>query len=107
MHVTRRLAMVQLGLPFVKGSVTSEDAADSMESEAATLRAQVYKFIKALGEKGATDEEVQLATNMVGNTQRPRRRELQLKGRVVDSGRTRKTQSGRNAVVWVSHRFAK
>lgn len=34
------------------------------------------------------------------NTQRPRRRELELMGRIEDSGQTRLTRSRRAAVVW-------
>lgn len=50
---------------------------------------------------GATDEEMQFELDMAQNTQRPRRRELQQWGLVIDSGTTRATKSGRQAVVWV------
>jgi hypothetical protein len=49
---------------------------------------------------GGTDEELQDALGMNPNTQRPRRIELVERGLVRDSGRTRKTKSGRRATVW-------
>lgn len=50
---------------------------------------------------GSTDEEMQRELDMPGSTQRPRRRELQLAKLIEKSGTTRKTSSGRAAVVWV------
>ena len=57
-------------------------------------------LIAELAHSPATDEELCDRTGMGGNTQRPRRRELQLAGLVVDSGITRPTRSGKEAVVW-------
>jgi hypothetical protein len=56
--------------------------------------------MRVLAEGPQTDEEVMASTDMEGNTLRPRRRELQLSGYIVDSGERRKTQSGRTATVW-------
>ena len=81
-------------------SATSRDAAKSVASKAETLRAQVLAFIAQQGERGATDEEIQLALGMAGNTQRPRRCELVKAGRIKEQGR-RKTSAGRSAAVWV------
>lgn len=81
-------------------SATSRDAAKSVASKAETLRAQVLAHIANCGERGATDEEIQLALGMAGNTQRPRRCELAKAGRIKEQGR-RKTSTGRSAVVWV------
>lgn len=39
---------------------------------------------------------------MSGDTERPRRRELQAAGFIADSGRTRLTPAGRAAVVWTA-----
>ena len=88
--------------PFQAHSDTSCEAAAQMKPTAANLRAAVLRELAMRGEQGATDEEVQLALSMPGNTQRPRRRELELSAQVVDSGRKRKTLSGRDAVVWVT-----
>jgi hypothetical protein len=53
------------------------------------------------GTDGLTDEEMQAKTGMNPSTQRPRRCELVEMGKVRDSGSTRRTKSGRKAVVWV------
>jgi hypothetical protein len=80
---------------------TSFEAALSMEESAPTLRAKVLTAVRESGMWGFTDEELQEHLAMPPNTQRPRRRELELKGLVVNSGMRRRTRSGRNAVVWV------
>lgn len=88
--------------PFQAHSDTSREAAVAMKPTAENLRAEVLRFLTERGEHGATDEEVQLALDMAGNTQRPRRRELELMDQVVNSGKTRPTQTGRSAVVWAA-----
>lgn len=89
-------------LPAVAGSETSREAADSWTMEDTNaLRARVYAAIAARGAFGATDEELQVALGMNPSTQRPRRVELEDRGRVRDSGARRLTRSGRRAVVWV------
>jgi len=80
-------------------SDTSVAAAGAIEPTAATLRMAVLGVIAATG--GATDEEIQAALGLAGNTQRPRRVELCEAGRVVDSGVRRPTKSGRQAAVWI------
>ena len=92
--------MIQPTLPFVRHSATSRAAAESVVN-AGTLRALVLEHIAECGEHGATDEEIQFALSLGGNCERPRRRELQKGGRIKDSGRTRPTKSGRQAVVWI------
>ena len=88
--------------PFQKHSDTSREAADSMKPTAATLREAVFNYLFGRGGDGATDEEVQDDLNMPGNTERPRRRELQEAGKVRDSGMRRATKTGRQAVVWTT-----
>jgi transcription initiation factor IIE alpha subunit len=86
--------------PAVRGSKTSNDAADALGP--ATLNAMQHslvEFLQTRGAFGATDEEMQLALRMNPNTQRPRRRELEDAGLIVRDG-TRKTKSRRNADVW-------
>lgn len=88
--------------PAQRHSPTSVAAAEGIEPRAETLRRAVLEFLRQRGEQGATDEEIQDALAMPGNTARPRRRELQMAGLVVDSGNTRETRSGRQAVIWVA-----
>ena len=89
-------------LPAHNGRPTSRAAAESMRDSARTLRAKVLWHLVAVGPVGATDEEIQRALDMNANTERPRRIELVEAGRVISSGRTRKTNAGRTATVWVA-----
>lgn len=78
---------------------TSEAAARKVNPDA--LRSKVLEFIRAKGEEGATDCEIQAALGLSGDTQRPRRWELHKAGLIKDSGKTRPTKFGREATVWV------
>lgn len=98
------------GIPFVKGSETSADAADSMMKASGNLRWKVLQFIEKQGLYGATDEEIQEGLDMSPNTQRPRRRELESKGFVCKRYRfgdqmKRTTRSGRKAGVYISQKL--
>lgn len=81
---------------------TRAAAQTAIKPDAARLRGQVLAYIRSRGASGATDQEIQDALGMSGDTERPRRRELQTAGLIVDSGKTRSTPSGRAAVVWVA-----
>lgn len=89
------------GTPPHSNPTTSHDAAVQIKPEAATLRARVLDTIKAAGDSGATDDEIEQATGLVHQTASARRRELALGGKIVDSGQRRPTRSGRKAIVWV------
>ena len=85
--------------PAVRGSVTSAAAADSLTPT--TLNAMQRRVLEVLQATpdGLTDEEMQTRLGMNPSTQRPRRIELARRGMVVEAG-TRRTASGRMAVVW-------
>lgn len=83
--------------PYQAHSPTSRAAAEAL-TDSGTKRRLVLALIAA-GD-GLTDEECQVALTMNPSTQRPRRVELVEMGLVRDSGRTRPTHSGREAVVW-------
>ena len=83
---------------------TRRDAAERIKTDAKRLRARVLNYLIGCGAEGATDEEIQVALDLAGNTQRPRRRELVQAGLVRDSGRLRPTPSGRMATVWAAVR---
>lgn len=87
--------------PFQGHSVTSREAAKSIAKSSQTFKSMVHSFIKTSGDYGCTDEEIQTSLEMNPSTQRPRRVDLVRDGVVEDSGKQRKTRSGRNAVVWV------
>lgn len=90
------------GAPFVAGSETSEEAAALIGPKAETLRMQVLKFLIDQGDDGATDEEIQDATGMGSNTERPRRRELEEANLVLKTYRIRRNRSKRRAAVYVA-----
>lgn len=82
--------------PWQEHSATSRDAAFSVKAKAPSIRERVYQAICA---KPSTDEELCEALAMGGSTVRPRRVELHQAGRIKEAG-TRKTHSGRDAVIW-------
>lgn len=88
--------------PFTAHRPTSELAAFLIESKALNLRQKVYSYILRCGELGAIDHDVAAALNLQADTARPRRRELELRGHVIDSGKTRKSPKNRDAIVWVA-----
>ena len=98
--------MTQLTLddltPRVEGCDTSEAAAESMRPTASTLRARVLRIIRERGSLGATCDEVEWVSGLRHQTASARVYELRKRSRIVDSGRRRKTRSGRNAIVWVA-----
>lgn len=98
----KQLTFVMPAPPAQRGSPTSQAAAALIEPTAGTLRAQVLAFLRSECERGATDEEMQIALTMNPSTQRPRRIELEKTGLVLRTAQTRKTTSGRDAVVFIA-----
>lgn len=88
--------------PPSQPSPTSQAAAVAIEPKCVTLRRLYLDWLRAQKDQGGTDEEAQDALHLGGSTQRPRRVECVHGGLVRDSGRTRKTRSGRETVVWVA-----
>ena len=80
---------------------TSRAAAAAVRPITGESRLAVYHFIEDCGSWGATLEEIQQGTGMKDNTVRPRRKELEEMGAVVDSGKRRKNEGGRDVIVWV------
>jgi len=84
-------------LPYQPHSATSRAAAEQAEPSAETCRSLVLAYLRG---HPATDEQIQFALRMPGNTERPRRKELVAAGLVRDSRRKRETKSGALATVW-------
>ena len=82
------------------GTPTSKDAAADIRASTPKLRARVLAFVASQGAHGATAQEIEAGTGLPGNTVRPRLVELREHGAINDAGDTRKTLSGRKAVVW-------
>ena len=85
--------------PAQQHSSTSIAAADSLDEETLNRLQRRVLAVIAAASAGLTDEEIQLHTGMNPSTQRPRRIELERRGFITQAG-TRKTSSGRSAVVW-------
>lgn len=80
-------------------TATSIAAADSIRESVSQLQAKVLSELKRRGDYGATRDELSLALSMLGNTLRPRVKELLDKGLIVETNERRQTASGRMAVV--------
>lgn len=81
---------------------TSDAAARWVAPFTPNMRERVYAFILDRGQDGATDDEGEAALGIKPQSYTPRRGELVADGRVVDSGRRRKTTSGTPAAVWIA-----
>ena len=79
---------------------TSHAAYASMKPNLGATQRRILGHLVAMAETGGTDSEIQLALGLSGDSQRPRRKELQRAGLVEDSGQVRQTPAGRLAVVW-------
>jgi hypothetical protein len=86
--------------PYVRCSATSREAASAVAPKAETYRNRILAAIAA-HPAGLTDEDGQDITGINGNTYRPRRGELQERGRIAPCGK-RRGRSGLEAVVWVA-----
>ena len=90
--------------PPHNGTDTSRAAAHSVASEATAQRERVYAYIRSCGALGATDQEIESALNLGGNTVRPRRGELESARhgqRIRCTEMRRATAAGRLARVYV------
>ena len=68
------------GVPFVKGSETSADAADDVKPRQPTQQARVLETFRRYGATGLTDEDLEEILEMKHQTASARRRELEQKG---------------------------
>ena len=93
-----RRVRASTSLPYAPGSETSREAAEKAVGAAEAGRARVLSLLRQQG--AMTLQQIEDALGWSGNTVRPRRCELEAAGLVVNSGRTAKTKSGRNAVLW-------
>ena len=93
---------IKMTAPSQPHSETSVKAAELIEPSVGSLQAKILSGLREESYLGQTDEEIALAWELNPSTSRPRRIELVNAGLVVDSGRTRKTISGRAATVWIA-----
>lgn len=87
------------GPPKGGGATTSRAAYNAMPDPVRRKqRRRVWEALRLHGDM--TDEQIQIQLRMNGNTERPRRGELEEAGWVVDSGKRRTTRAGLFAIVW-------
>jgi hypothetical protein len=84
----------------------SVEAALSMVPHTSKLRLRIYEYVLSRGDEGATCDEVEHALGLQHQTASARIWELRGNGDhpklLIDSGRKRRTRSGRRATVWVA-----
>lgn len=97
--------MSRYGVPYVRGSATSEAAAQSQEWNSLSDEAKVYAFILSQAENGATDSEIEVSLGLLHQTASARRNSLMKKSLIRDSGKMRLTSSRRPAVVWIAAKY--
>jgi transcription initiation factor IIE alpha subunit len=86
---------------FNNGVWTSIEAAEHAEAFKENLKSRIYQYLHSMGEHGATDQEIEDATGIAGNSERPARRALEKERHIKRTKRWRKTRSGCKAIVWV------
>lgn len=90
--------------PYVPGSQTSREAAESFgPADLNSMQTQVLRYIESKRWVGATCDEIEAAIGMRHQTCSARIRDLTKRDLIKNSGRQRKTRSGRNAVVHVGY----
>ena len=92
-------------MKYQRHSATSKAAAVAIAAQAPNIRHRVYVFICATKQYGATDEEIINSLGLSANTGRARRVELWDASKIYESGRTRSTVAGRQAVIWVDKKY--
>jgi hypothetical protein len=83
-----------------KAQRTSVAAALSALPRSGTIRRKVYDYFVDRGLRGATDQEVEIALQISGNTLRPTRGSLVKDGYLIDTGTTRKNYNQQDCIVW-------
>ncbi len=85
---------------------TAHEAARKEPTRRSEQREKVYRVLKGVGAKGATDYEVGTDLHILRTSAGKRRKELQEAGLVLDSGRRGETDTGSTAIIWVLKEYA-
>lgn len=80
---------------------TSHAAAERALPRAATKRRIAYDLIRAAGEQGMTDDELEQRTGWAHQSASACRNSLMHDGWITDSGQRRPTRYGNDAICWV------
>lgn len=85
-----------------RGDPRTSKAAPPSAPVISALQQAVMDAIRAAGDDGLTDDELCLSMpHVCEGTAKKRRCEVERAGAVRDSGRTRPTRTGRQAIVWI------
>ena len=84
---------------------TSQKAVKRARMASGSRRKLIHDLIKRHREMGLCDHEIIELTGLSPNTARPTRISLMKDGFVSNSGRTRKTPDGNDAIVWIADAF--
>jgi hypothetical protein len=87
---------------FANGVWTSEIAARMAEGFRVNHENRIYAFLRDCGHYGATDQEIEDALGIPGNSERPARRQLEKDRRVKRTKRIRFTRAKRPAIIWTA-----
>ena len=79
---------------------TSIATANAVVPKTDSWRRKIYDYVQARGFDGATDQEIEIALHLSGNTERPTRITLVRDNYLVDTGRTRRNELGHECIVW-------
>lgn len=79
---------------------TSREAAERAYPKSGSIRLKIYEYIIRKEMEGATDQEIEAALHIDGNTVRPSRKSLEEDGFILDSGDTRPNKNGNQCIVW-------
>ena len=80
---------------------TAKKAAFRATPNSGTQRERVLTMLKKAWPGGYTDQEMETALRMYHSSLTARRLELREMGWIKDSGKTRETEAGLDAIVWV------
>ena len=80
---------------------TSVEALFKATPKIPTYKQVVLDYLEMRGNWGATDQEMEVALEISGNTIRPTRMSLLKAGMITDSGETRLNRNGNRCIVWV------
>ena len=95
----RRQAMAP-PLPYARGSETSRAAAHAVRDKAPTKEARVLIAIANAGDRGCTDDEIEVVTRLPHQSASARRNGLAKKKLIEKTGERRLTRSGKPADAW-------
>lgn len=91
----------QKGIVGKKHPQTSKDAAEAIFFRSGTQREKLFLFVAKRKKRGATDFEIREALGLRYSSGCARRQELVKLKLLKESGRTRPTDTGQEAIVWV------